>query len=325
RLNEQSNAINKGKRLGSDIGTVDFYGNNRVVGAQVDIGAAEYDFPRLEVPVTPQPTEPSNPGDNGEITNIKIDGFLDDWAAFPILASGTKNLKELKATVENANLYVSIKGRLLKEKGQLYVYLPDSNKQAFEVPHWSNKQAHYLIENGIVYEYTGTGKNWMWNKVTSLTRDQIVINNDAIEYAIPFAILGSSQIIDIHLGYIWKDTKGDQLPSGGNMLIINTAEQLVTPTPQNIEIDGFFNDWDKVTVWDKDTNTSLKVTNDAQYLYFYMNTNSKIVKEQFYLNADNDVTTGHSNTVWEKGSGIDYLVEKGIIYKYTGNKKNWSY
>src|SRR5690606_959820 len=93
-----------------------------------------------------------------------IDGMEQDWQDYSALATSNSNVKALKAVIKEGTLYVLISGQLLKEKGQLYVRSNQTSNSYFAVPHWSDQQADYLIENGILYQYVGSGKNWSWKK-----------------------------------------------------------------------------------------------------------------------------------------------------------------
>ena len=384
-LSALSPAIDKGNLI-AQVGMVDYIGSNRIVGNQIDIGAYEATqiveatptsvpmptpIPTI-IPVTPtsignETPAPITPTPIDENSVITIDGFLDDWDHIPALSLGTSNVKELKALLSNDMLYVALKGQLLKEKGQLYVFLPELTDVTFNVPHWSNKQAHYLIENGILYKYTGNGSDWKWLKVKSLSTNEVVISNNAIEYAILINDLSTSYNGKIEIGYIWKDSAKDALPFGGNMNTVPTPEsippvQTPEPTPQTqtpeatpvqtpdstaiiptptfvptptsmptplplspVVIDGKYNDWSEINVLASNNDIVLKVTHDTNYLYLYVESKVKLSKDQFYLNTDKDSKTGYQTSLWSKGSGIDYLLEEGILYSYKGNSKNWSF
>src|SRR5690606_30855360 len=135
---------------------------------------------------------------------------------------------------------------LLKEKGQLYIRSSQEGGSYFQVPHWSNQEANYLIENGILYGYTGSGKDWSWNKIKDYRSQAIVINNTAIEMAIPLSDLNSQAHHEINLGYIWKDSKSNQLPAGGAMVEATVKAENEQPQPTSapsIVIDGKLQDW----------------------------------------------------------------------------------
>lgn len=300
--------------------------------------------PATEAPTAPPTTSPPTSGTPTAppITSppagqqpFVIDGIADDWASYPAAATNSSNVKELKSIIVDQTLYVLVSGQLLKEKGQLYIQTNQSDHSYFAVPHWSNQQADYLIENGILYQYSGTGKNWSWKKLKDYRNREIVLNNTAIEMAIPLSDLDSQDTQQLHIGYIWKDSKSNLLPAGGAMAAISRQasggepQPTTTPSPKptpapTIKIDGNMQDWSSFKAVSEKSDGSLAVyaTHDAEYLYVAVKSTTSFKKNQIYLNTDNNSATGYQSSKW-KGSGVDYLVENGILYRYGGEGKNW--
>lgn len=285
-------------------------------------------MPTTEPPATKPPTSGNTP--------FVIDGMADDWANYASAATSSSNVKALKAVIEGNKLYVLITGQLLKEKGQLYIGSNQASAASFKVPFWSNQQADYMIENGILYQYAGNGQTWSWKKLKDYRNSEIMINNSAIEMAIPLSDLASQDQTELHIGYIWKDDKSNQLPAGGAMVKISataqgggqpqpTATPSPTPTPApTIAIDGKLQDWSSYKALSANSDKSLVAyaTNDAEYLYIAIQSKTSFKKNQIYLNTDNKSTTGYQSSKW-KGSGVDYLIESGVLYRYGGDNKSW--
>ncbi len=114
------------------------------------------------------------------------------------------------------------------------------------------------------------------------------------------------------------------------------------PPPQgsNIIIDGHFEDWQNVprldTGADVETSgdalnadvdlTALWMTNDSDNVYISYQVQGSIKSNYFYhvfFDTDNDPTTGfHSANSY---MGIDYMVENGSLWKYSGTNGGWGW
>jgi len=359
-LSQNSPAIDAGTLSYKEYGMLDFLSYSRIVGHSIDIGAIEYgagnvEPPETEPPVTrppatelpatmPPTTEPSTtvppvtkpPATEPPKTDdspIVIDGIADEWDQYPSLATSSSNVKVLKSVINNDTLFVLVSGQLLKEKGQLYIQTQTSSQPFFQVPYWSNQKANYLIENGVLYQYSGDGKKWSWAKIKNYRNNEIIISNSIIEMAIPLKDLGIQNQNEIQIGYVWKDNVNNILPAGGAMskVTADSEQPLPTTTPSPVEtpessiiIDGKSQDWSNDNILSETSDRSLVAfaSNDSDYLYIAFETNKTFKKSQVYLNTDNDQTTGYQSYKW-KGSGVDYLIEDNVLYRYGGDNKNW--
>ena len=347
-LSQDSPAIDAGTLSYKEYGMIDFMSYPRVVGHSIDIGAIEYSAKDVEQPATKPPTtepptteppateppatEPptTEPPATGDLP-IVIDGIAEEWDQYPTLATNSLNVKVLKSIIIDDILYVLINGQLLKEKGQLYIQTQSSSEGYFQVPFWSNQKANYLIEDGILYHYSGDGKKWSWKKLKDYRNSEIAINNNTIEMAIPLLDLNSQSQSELQIGYIWKDSSNNILPAGGAMSKVTAKHGEPTPSPAEppgsaIKIDGDIQDWSNASKLVEKSDQSLVafVLNDSDYLYIAFQTNKTFKKSQIYLNTDFDQTTGYQSSKW-KGSGVDYLIENNVLYRYGGDNKNWNF
>ena len=230
----QSPAVDGGTLQLVDKMTVDYYNQPRIAGGGIDIGAAEYISGFVPVkPVYDKPNAASRPAepipDMPEVqpstveppvsmpVTITIDGMSDDWETLPELSTSGSNVRSMKAVMTSDTLYLLIEGHLLTEKGQLFIDTGE-DETAFESPYWSDNQSGYLIENGTLYKYSGSGEtNWNWSKVTSYRQTgRYAVSSTAVEYAIPLTDVGNSQQA-ISIGYAWKDSRTDKLPMESKM------------------------------------------------------------------------------------------------------------
>ncbi|MDW0113076.1 right-handed parallel beta-helix repeat-containing protein [Sporosarcina saromensis] len=239
-LSAQSPAVNRGSL--DVIGSMrnDFYNKPRVEGGRIDVGAAEYrdgHIPNKPVyapsnPPTgqgepwpdelqPEQGKPSKGEIGAKLVDVTIDGIGNDWSSFPALHTSESNVRSLKAFRTLDTLYVLVEGHRLTEKGQLFIDIGNGVK-AFEAPYWSSNQSSFLIENGTLYQYNGTGgTNWNWSKVTTYRKtNRYAFSATAVEYAIPLAdLIGVHQTVLI--GYVWNDSPSDKLPMTSKMVTID--------------------------------------------------------------------------------------------------------
>ena len=97
----------------------------------------------------------------------------------------------------------------------------------------------------------------------------------------------------------------------------------------SITIDGKVSDWNDIrpiaTASGNQQNLrSLKVTSDADKLYFLLEGQNIGANTQFHLNVDNNARTGYQDGNW-KGTGIDYLIENNWLYKSQTDNASWSW
>ena len=67
----------------------------------------------------------------------------------------------------------------------------------------------------------------------------------------------------------------------------------------------------------------LKITNDSTSVIMNVNGEGLNVKSQFFINSDNNTSTG-LKTKW-RTSGFDYLIENHVLYSYSGTNNKWKW
>ncbi|WP_054956289.1 right-handed parallel beta-helix repeat-containing protein [Paenibacillus dakarensis] len=209
RLKPGSIAIDKGKAYSGLEGAYDYYGAPRKIGKTVDAGASEYVF-------TPM---------NNSKKPYVIDGNEKDWSKIPVLSKGTGNIKSLKATQDEHFLSVLVQGQNLEGKNQLFLNTDNSLKTGYTNSYWSSSGADYMLENGILYVYSGEGENdWNWSEIRNYVKaPNYVLTKTTMEMSIPLTDLNVNQHVLIKIGYIRSDLIKDKLPvSGGLINVVNT-------------------------------------------------------------------------------------------------------
>jgi len=105
---------------------------------------------------------------------------------------------------------------------------------------------------------------------------------------------------------------------------------VVNSTPQaasTVIVDGNASDWTSAAALNASASGSiaaLKARNDGTYLYLLVKGSGLNVKSQFYLNTDNNTSTGYNPTGWA-ASGIDALLENQSLYAYSGTNNGWQW
>ncbi|WP_248565423.1 right-handed parallel beta-helix repeat-containing protein [Paenibacillus sp. L3-i20] len=277
-------------------------------------------------PVTPIPTIAPTPPTGRFI----IDGNFTDWNDVDELTTGTSNVKAIKALITDDALNILVTGHLLGEKGQLYINTDGNSKTGFQARYWSGAGADYLLENGILYSYSGKGgTNWGWKEIRSYKKlGNFIATSTVVEASISLADLGGVQSGTVELGYVWKDSHENRLPMGKNLLPAQD-EETTGPHPGEkpiIEIDGEERDWVHVASLSSSMSNPkvMRVTNDAEYLYILIEGSKLTSKVQLYFDTDQDEQTGYKTSKWDS-TGAEYLIENGRLYSYTGKGSNWSW
>jgi hypothetical protein len=67
----------------------------------------------------------------------------------------------------------------------------------------------------------------------------------------------------------------------------------------------------------------MSIYNDASYLFVKVIGTNLAKKSQFFINTDNNNSTG-LRTKWTT-AGFDYLVENEILYRYAGSSNSWNW
>lgn len=167
------NAGDPGFSAGS--GEVDMDGQARVQNSRVDIGA----------------DETGGGGGGGGGGAITVDGNASDWSAKPSIATnGTGGVTTLKAADNSTYLFVLAQGSSISTNYQIFIDTDNNNTGSNEYvgSDWPSTGFNYMVENGTLFLYTGTGTNWLWSSAGAITA---VKNSTVLEARIGKSSLGS--------------------------------------------------------------------------------------------------------------------------------------
>lgn len=351
KLSERSPAIDKGTVVSGIASSMDYYGMARIAGAVVDIGASEYGgesaqpLPEPSTPASPSPTPaptptstqapsetpPTSPLETAPPKGDFLpDGHVDDWNGIEAIATGTSNVRSMRASLTDQELRILITGNLLHEKGQLFIDTDGKGESGFQAPYWNGLGADYLLENGVLYRYSGKGgTNWGWTEVRSYrSSGPFTRNSTTVEAAIPLSDLGVEKLSAISIGYVWKDSHENKLPSTNAPAVIFMGEAtLPHPATPDIRVDGDMREWTGLSyvASGRGSPKGVKLWNDEEHLYVLAEGNDlDKAKVQVYFSSSCLEGTAFATTRWSSGKA-NMLLENGRLYRYSGKGTDWAW
>jgi len=152
--------------------------------------------------------------------NIVVDGKTADWAGIaPLSVPGSGGITALKAHADASYLYVLVTG-VIGNNYSLFINKDNSATTGYTDSFWSQDGSDYLLENGQLFKYTGSGANWLWSASgVSTSGGQIARSADALELKIPRANLaGAGPVIRIGVEFAdanWNTT--GVIPAAGGV------------------------------------------------------------------------------------------------------------
>lgn len=124
-----------------------------------------------------------------------------------------------------------------------------------------------------------------------------------------------------------RGKRADRRYALGSITMMSGSSPTPTPDPAGgITIDGNVSDWvsiSPVATASGQPATTLKVTDDANYLYFLVQGSNLGPNYEFFIDADNNSETGYVDNTWSS-AGIDYLVENGTLFR-SNSRISWSW
>ncbi|MBB6637126.1 endo alpha-1,4 polygalactosaminidase [Cohnella thailandensis] len=168
-------------------------------------------------------------------STVSVDGDAVDWNGIPELYEATSALPnsvyQLKVTNDTSNLYALVTGTGLNVKSQFFIDADDHYETGYHASGFLNVStestgAEYMVENDILYEYTGpstgTGRNaWSWSSLGGI---DIVKTDSAIEIGVPLVSLGITEGQDVGVAFIRNDSAYDRLPSADDYFAVEYVD-----------------------------------------------------------------------------------------------------
>lgn len=170
---------------------------------------------------------------------IEVDGNFSDWANFAAISTnGTGGLTALKANDDNENLYLYA-GTSIDANYQFYLDT-DNTTSGFTNSFWENTGFNYLVENGLLYEYTGTGSDFTWTDIGEVAAEKTA---SGVEISIAKSRLnGINTTIKIGFGNLnanWNET--GEIPNANTASTYNMSATDCSCNAENLTLSGLLN------------------------------------------------------------------------------------
>ena len=255
--------------------------------------------------------------------SIVVDGNLSDWSGISqTVSASSQTATSLKLFNSADTLYVAVTGTGLGSNYDLMLN-SDNNTTTGYQDYLTPSGADHMIENGTLYQYTGDGSSWSWQSVSANVEN--VQTSTSTEISLNLTALGNVSGV---MTVAYKDLNGwsvqAQLPNANGYA---SYTLLVSNSPVNVSIDGDAGDWANIaasTTAAVQQAKELKFYHDATYLYAVVTGNSLGSDYELMINSDNNISTGYQDANFS-ASGADYMLENGVLYKYTGTGSSWSW
>ena len=186
-----------------------------------------------------------------------------------------------QATNDTANLYYSIPYSGTPSFVRLFI---DQDRNAGTGFQANGIGAGFLVENGNLYRYSGSGGQWGWTFVKQVPYTSA---SQAAKITIARTDVGSPSSLDL----IAQTTPPAQ--TSAKITQVVSAAEAVAPT----------------------------VTSDLTNVYYkvpYTGTPSFV---RIFIDSDRNTATGFPTG----GIGANYLVENGVLYRYSGTNGAWGW
>lgn len=116
-------------------------------------------------------------------TKVATDGQVSDWQPVPAVAVESGQAPEvLKVFNDKDSIYFLVTGTSLHQNYQLFIDADQSKVTGYNAWQWATNGADYLVENDIIYEYSGVNGAWGWVSLGGISLKQ---DDSVIEVGIP--------------------------------------------------------------------------------------------------------------------------------------------
>ncbi|MHB8131614.1 MAG: non-contractile tail sheath protein, partial [Mobilitalea sp.] len=150
--------------------------------------------------------------------NLMIDGSVGDWRSLSSLSIGSGKIFDLTAAQDEHQLYLLARGSNMNTTSDFYIDTDMNSSSGYHVWAWNDSGADYLIEDSLLYKYTGTGSDWTWTRIGSA---DIYKTASSVEVAVNLSDLGIKKNKEIMVAYC-RNYEDFAPITGNKMAITNT-------------------------------------------------------------------------------------------------------
>ncbi|SMD32846.1 Por secretion system C-terminal sorting domain-containing protein [Reichenbachiella faecimaris] len=174
--------------------------------------------------------------------------------------SYVSDLQEIVITDDQDSVYITVKGGNLASTYDLFINSDENATTGYYVPAWDASGADLLVQNGTLYDYSGTSNGWGWTGSANSVAIQDTDLGGGLhqrKISVPRAAIASTTLT-VSVGY--GNTSGGnivaQLPADGDMLayVLTPLELTIGEVGKitNDQVDG--SEWTSVSLTNTYTN-----------------------------------------------------------------------
>ena len=161
--------------------------------------------------------------DNPPATSIVVDGNASDWNNVLPGAAGTGELTKLRISNNDSTLFILLEGTAINGAGNFFMDTDNIDSTGYHASAWRLPNGcNVRIENNVIYSYTGSGADWSWTSIYTLSNAQYYRSGTVIELSIPLSVLGMTKNSYIRAGF-YQST--ETLPRLSGALVYRKLKQ----------------------------------------------------------------------------------------------------
>jgi hypothetical protein len=295
--------------------------------------------------------EPENPGDL--VTGFKqvsrdeaskLNNSSESYAKESVIGSTDENdeannsdgaFETIKISDDPDYLYINLKNIDPSVKRQIFLNTDGNSSNGYRESR-ANTGYEWMIENERLYRFIGESgtDDWTWERDRSMMSYAV---DDTAEYIINLSLLKLSSPASFTALYQYDDgispdvniaySKGKILSDGDSNLLTEVTEITTTVTEPEVTEPEITETEPEVTVEVSNLPPVYNLFSSGDNLVFSIENVDQSSKHQFFVDSDNNTSTGFLLSNSLKLSGYDYLIENGRVYHYSGADRgtSWSW
>jgi|GEM_PF-3025439 len=213
-----------------------------------------------------------------------------------------KNLESLTVSDDLANLTLTVQGGVITD--QFLTFIDTDNNASTGYTSGTVSGADYLVENGNLQSYAGTGSNYSWTFIKTIGSTDSPVNSYLSQRVITIGkddvgLTTEGDTVNVSYANMVSWSPTDYIPASGMQLYLLTKPYV--PLLQTFSIDD-----------------------DGTNIYLTVSGSDVVDSYEAFINSDNNSSTGFTDATWS-AMGAEYLVKTEKLYQYNGTGSNWSW
>ncbi|MBS4198200.1 DUF4832 domain-containing protein [Bacillus sp. FJAT-49732] len=268
----------------------------------------------IRVPDSSQKAPTINP----PLPKMNVDGDAEKWESFPLTANGEGDVISMKAFARNKKVSILALASNFNKETNIFIDSDNNFETGYQGWEFKRTGADYLIQNGRLYESTGSG--WAWKEIGPVPWIVADSNTKGVKILETEADLSSFSNAN--------DTMRVAIGVGGDYAPAVSSEgeyALATgPSGGKIILDGYDSDWVNIdtAIKGKGDNITVRATQDNEKVYLLVEGDNINNQNTFFLDIDDKSKTGDPATAW-KSFGPDAMIKYNQLYLYDNSMKKW--